>query len=350
MADIYGTLVKAQLESLAADIGSPPNGFIYLNTVSSTQKFYDGAAWRTVVTLDNTQTLTNKTLTAAKVSDFEDFTEVAAPATPGAGFIRVYGKADGKMYKKTSAGVESELGGSGAPVATATVTGTVTSYVPVIQSAVFAAGDAPYTIADADGYSHVTVAPVSTERIIDLPSAANNIGRSITVTNIGTLTTNSSSKVRANGGDIIYNGGGLGSTEVGISKSQNRKKLTALAAGIWLSEEAPSEFVCAFGTSGNFSTFQAYVFRMGNIIFVTVDYATWPSHQQPRTTSSASIPVGLRVGSTTVIGGNTLYSDYNNGNISAGLVALPDGNLEIRLNSASTGIGWALTGFYFLRN
>lgn len=48
--------------------------------------------------------------------DAFDFPEVAAPATPDTGYIRVYGKSDGKMYKKDDAGVETELGGGSGDV------------------------------------------------------------------------------------------------------------------------------------------------------------------------------------------------------------------------------------------
>lgn len=44
------------------------------------------------------------------VGDYADFDEVAAPATPDAGIIRVYAKTDGNLYKKDSAGVESQVG------------------------------------------------------------------------------------------------------------------------------------------------------------------------------------------------------------------------------------------------
>jgi hypothetical protein len=41
------------------------------------------------------------------------FPEVAAPGTPDAGYVYVYAKSDGKMYRKDDAGVETELGGAG---------------------------------------------------------------------------------------------------------------------------------------------------------------------------------------------------------------------------------------------
>lgn len=74
----------------------------------------------TLSTLALSETLTNKTLTAPTinsavttalgVSDYEEFTEVAAPSSPAATKHRVYFKSDGKMYRKNSGGTETEVG------------------------------------------------------------------------------------------------------------------------------------------------------------------------------------------------------------------------------------------------
>ncbi len=48
------------------------------------------------------------------VEDFLDFTEVAAPASPSAGSLRVFAKSDKKLWTKNSDGIESQVGsGSG---------------------------------------------------------------------------------------------------------------------------------------------------------------------------------------------------------------------------------------------
>lgn len=58
-------------------------------------------------------------LDAARVGDYLELTEVAAPGTPAAGLVRVYAKADGSVYQKDDAGTETGLagggGGGGAP-------------------------------------------------------------------------------------------------------------------------------------------------------------------------------------------------------------------------------------------
>lgn len=119
---VYGELLKAQFENLAADItGSPvPTGIAYYNTVSNLLKYYDGGAtaWRTLVTENSTQTLTGKTVTSGTlltclIDDYVDFNEESAPSTPASGKVRMYAKSDGKFYRKDDAGNEYELGAGG---------------------------------------------------------------------------------------------------------------------------------------------------------------------------------------------------------------------------------------------
>lgn len=45
--------------------------------------------------------------------------EVSAPPTPSTGYVAMYAKSDGKIYRKDDAGTESELGGSAAASARA---------------------------------------------------------------------------------------------------------------------------------------------------------------------------------------------------------------------------------------
>lgn len=125
MALIYGQLVKAQLENLASAPASTPSGIMYLNTTDSpnTFRYYDGTAWRTVVSRDATETLSGKTLTSPQINsgilatcnidDYVDINEESAPSTPSSGKIRLYGKTDKKLYTKDSAGTETQVGASG---------------------------------------------------------------------------------------------------------------------------------------------------------------------------------------------------------------------------------------------
>ncbi len=68
MADIYGQLVKAQAENLSSDPGTTPTGLFWCRTDTNDLKFYDGGAVRKVATLDGTQTLTNKSISASQVN------------------------------------------------------------------------------------------------------------------------------------------------------------------------------------------------------------------------------------------------------------------------------------------
>lgn len=60
---VYGQLIKAQLEHLAAD-PTGVSGKVYFDSALNLAKYYDNTSWRTLVNLDLAQTLTNKTLTS----------------------------------------------------------------------------------------------------------------------------------------------------------------------------------------------------------------------------------------------------------------------------------------------
>lgn len=68
------------------------------------------AADGTIALIGATQTLSNKTITEPLFNSYVDFAHVTLPANPAASRLRVYAKNDNKIYKLTSAGVESELG------------------------------------------------------------------------------------------------------------------------------------------------------------------------------------------------------------------------------------------------
>lgn len=68
---------------------------------------------------------TGGTATGLTIADYEDLTEVASQATPTSGKLRIYAKADHKLYQKDSTGTESLLGGGGlTPSPLITVSGT----------------------------------------------------------------------------------------------------------------------------------------------------------------------------------------------------------------------------------
>lgn len=65
MAKIYGQLEKAQVENVNGDPSNTPDGLIWLNTAASKVKTVIGAAVKVLVTEDQAQTLTNKTISGA---------------------------------------------------------------------------------------------------------------------------------------------------------------------------------------------------------------------------------------------------------------------------------------------
>lgn len=164
MLEVYGQLIRAQLQISATDLSPTATGLIYFNTTTGI-KWHNGTAWKIAADLDSSQTLTNKNLgsatnvltgatagsfintgtitlptvtgTLALVADitttaltmasktlvqplidnYFDINEEAAPGTPAANTVRIYAKADGKLYKKDDTGVESEVGsGAGSTV------------------------------------------------------------------------------------------------------------------------------------------------------------------------------------------------------------------------------------------
>jgi hypothetical protein len=62
MAKIFGQLEEAQLQNRTSDPSNTPDGLMWIRTDTDTAKFYDGASVRSIVTTDQTQTLTNKTI------------------------------------------------------------------------------------------------------------------------------------------------------------------------------------------------------------------------------------------------------------------------------------------------
>lgn len=67
---VFSQLVRAQVENKGSDYaGATAKGLVWINTSSNLVKFDDGTAVRTLVTTDNTQTLTNKTWNGAVIAE-----------------------------------------------------------------------------------------------------------------------------------------------------------------------------------------------------------------------------------------------------------------------------------------
>lgn len=110
---VYGFLTKAQIENASADLTNTLPGLIWFNTTDNKVRFYDNGAIRSVVDEDTVQDVANKTFESGAISNFLDFTHNTTPANPAAGSIRVYPKADNKLYKLDSDGFEEEIGTGG---------------------------------------------------------------------------------------------------------------------------------------------------------------------------------------------------------------------------------------------
>jgi len=61
MAQIYGELIRAQLQVSASDLTPTATGLVYFNS-STGLKWHTGSGWKTAVDLDSTQSLAGKTL------------------------------------------------------------------------------------------------------------------------------------------------------------------------------------------------------------------------------------------------------------------------------------------------
>ncbi|OFZ54985.1 MAG: hypothetical protein A2428_03165 [Bdellovibrionales bacterium RIFOXYC1_FULL_54_43] len=97
-------------------ITSPPAGLSVFNTTTNKATHFDGASWREGSTIDGTETLSNKSLSAPQILDFADLTEQADVASnPGSGKRRMYVKTDGKAYLRNSSGAETALGSGTGP-------------------------------------------------------------------------------------------------------------------------------------------------------------------------------------------------------------------------------------------
>jgi hypothetical protein len=86
---------------------------LYDKDLASKWKLGNSGSEKEVITAGDTQTMTTKTF-----SDSVTFAEIATPATPAAGFVKIYPKTDKKFYLKDSTGLEEQIGSGGGGGAT----------------------------------------------------------------------------------------------------------------------------------------------------------------------------------------------------------------------------------------
>lgn len=105
---VFSQLVSAQAENKASDYSAGTKGRFWFNTATSLFKGDDGSAVRVFVTLDNTQTLTNKTHTDP-IIDSANFTQQSTPSNAASGKDKLYFKSDDNLYGLNSAGTEIQF-------------------------------------------------------------------------------------------------------------------------------------------------------------------------------------------------------------------------------------------------
>jgi hypothetical protein len=116
--NVYGYLIRAQMENGTSDLGTPSAGLFYFNTSTTFAKLYNGSVWVSLADASTAQTFTNKTHTSPIINNGV-FGEIASPSTPAAGYLSVFAKSDHKLYTKDSTGVEAVVGsGSGGEINT----------------------------------------------------------------------------------------------------------------------------------------------------------------------------------------------------------------------------------------
>jgi hypothetical protein len=108
--NLAATELNAALSELQTDIDTRATSAALTTHEADTSTHGVGE----IVGRTETQTLTNKTLTSptltnAAVDGYLDIDEESAPGTPAANTVRIYAKADAKIYKKDDAGVETQL-------------------------------------------------------------------------------------------------------------------------------------------------------------------------------------------------------------------------------------------------
>lgn len=103
--NIYGQLIRAQLEQWAVDPSAGVTGRIGYNSV--TNRFE----------LDNGTSIINVITDQSTVNNYLDWLQVSAPAAPASGSTRVYMQSDGNLYAVSSGNVVSKLTNAGATTA-----------------------------------------------------------------------------------------------------------------------------------------------------------------------------------------------------------------------------------------
>lgn len=160
MAQIYGELIRAQLQVAGDDLSTPVVGLVYFNT-STGLKWNDGtgvSGWKTAVELNSTQILTNKTLDATCSVDSSALSIVSlAKGGLGAnveGLVGVLKLASGATEVSLSAIVDADIDAAAAIDATKLADGSVDN--TALQKLATVGTDAAGELVDTDSVQTLT--------------------------------------------------------------------------------------------------------------------------------------------------------------------------------------------------
>ena len=155
MSQIYGELIRAQLQQSASDLSPTATGLVYFNTTTGL-KWYNGSAWKVAVDLDSTQTLAGKTLDATCLLNSSALPLVpltkgglGANASAWSGFVKISaGTASAAALSATDLPIVTAAKG-GLGVDASTFTGVLKSSAGVFSAATVVDADVSATAAIA---------------------------------------------------------------------------------------------------------------------------------------------------------------------------------------------------------
>lgn len=120
-----------------------------------------------IADLSSAQNFTNKTINDALI-----FNQIATPSNPSASHNKLYFKSDDKLYKLTSAGTETEVGGSGANTALSNLTTTsINQNLNPSSSSILIGDTTPFGSVTTNT---VNVGSTGTAGTINIKNASNN--------------------------------------------------------------------------------------------------------------------------------------------------------------------------------
>lgn len=235
-----GAIVEAAAITANRALASDANGIPVHSAATDTELGYLSGVTSALQTQINAKVAassgssTSQTLVTPLVDDYADFNEEAAPGTPGSGKVRMYAKSDGRFYGKDDAGTEFSMFGGGASESVSTQTNT------------------DYTITDSDGFTTILVSTGGTNRVINLPTVADNSNRPIRIKKIDSGT--GLVTVTAEGAELID-----GASTYVLSRQYQEVEVQANNPGttwnILSRYKSPAEYIArGEGASGHGST------------------------------------------------------------------------------------------------